>query len=268
MEHLLEDNNIFVTHESVLPDGQLAKAGSKITVISSQGEYNGYKMRVPPPEFEALMFLNALESAFKAELRKKEIKFHYCDSDGMFEIDISEENRQKFFEMCQQAMAAITFSISAIESWANKSFILHGKTDGKPLQLKLERPNKDPRYVFTDKIASDPSISIRPKLFQLIPKVFNVTPLKEHSSLRKTISELVDERNTVMHMQSKLSISGLDLNRVSYAVKLYKVSTFYGPEQILKYFTYVYEQSHLPAPAWLSFASNKLKAYRKNLKYK
>ncbi|MDF2156164.1 hypothetical protein [Vibrio sp. CAU 1672] len=266
MEHLLEDKNIFVTHDTVLPDGQLAKAGRKITVISSQGEYNGYKMRVPPPEFEALMFFNALEAAFKAELRKKEITAQHCESDGMFEIDISEENRQKFFEMCQQAMAAITFSISAIESWVNKSFILHGKANGKPMPLKLERPKKDARYVFTDKIASDQAIPIRPKLFQLAPQVFNVPPLKEHSSLRKAVSELVDERNIVMHMQSKLSISSLDFDRVSYAVKLYKVSAFHGPEQVLKYLNYVYEKSSLPAPAWLSFASDRLKAYRKQLK--
>ncbi|EGQ8037390.1 hypothetical protein ACXIU3_23275 [Vibrio parahaemolyticus] len=266
MDHLLEDNNISVTHDTVLPSGHLVKAGSKVTTISSQGEYNGYKMRVPPPEFEALMFFNALEAAFKAEQMKKDILIQRSGFDGMFEIDTSEENMQKFFAMCQQAMAAITFSISAIESWVNKSFVLHGKVDGKPTQLRLERPNKTAREIFSDKIASDHSIPIRPKLFQLAPQVFNVPPLKEHSSLRKAVSELVDERNIVMHMQSSLTISSLEFDRVSYAVKLYKVSAFHGPEQILMYFNYIYEKSALPTPLWLSVASGELKSCRKKLK--
>ncbi|GEM77172.1 hypothetical protein [Vibrio sagamiensis] len=266
MDYLLEENNISVAHDTVLPGGHFVKAGSKITIVSSQGEYNGYKMRVPPPEFEALMLFNALDAAFKAMQMKKVILTQRSSFDEIIEIDTSEENMQKFFAMCQQAMAAITFSISAIESWVNKSFILHGKYDGKPIQLLLEVPNKKPREVSSDKIASDRYIPIRSKLFQLAPQIFDVPPLKEHSSLKIAVSELVEERNIVMHMQSSLTINSLELDRVSYAVKLYKVSAFHGPKQILNYLNYIYEKSALPTPLWLNVANRKLKAYHKKLK--
>jgi hypothetical protein len=70
----------------------------------------------PPPEFEALMFFNALEAAANAELLKKHIKVSRSDFDKMAQIDHDTENMNKFFNMCQQSMAAVAFSISAIES--------------------------------------------------------------------------------------------------------------------------------------------------------
>ncbi|MEG3755323.1 hypothetical protein [Psychromonas arctica] len=266
MEHLIEDNNISVTEDTVLPSGHLAKAGSKVTTVSAQGEYNGFRMRVPPPEFEALMFFNALEAATKAELLKKTIKVEKSSFDGMNQIDISNDNMAAFFAMCQQAMAAITFSISSIESWVNKSFVIHGMRDGVPVQLKMIRPNKPDRIISADKVAADLGIPIRPKIFQLAPQIFNAPPLKEHSVLKKTVGDLVDERNVIMHMQAKLSINSIEFGRISYAVKLFKVSAFHGPEQILKYLNYIYEKSHQSSPLWLETANKELKIQRKKVK--
>lgn len=223
-------------------------------------------MRVPPPEFEALMFFNSLEAAIKAETLKKNIKVHKSSLDKMPEIDTSDENMKMFFAMCQQAMAAITFSISAIESWINKSLVLYGTDDGKVLQLRLERPNKPDKIVAADKVSSDISIPIRPKIFQLAPQIFDVQPLKQHSSLRKSLADVVDERNIIMHMQSNLSISNIELDRVSYAVKLYKVSALNGPEQVLKYLNYIYQSTAIPSPSWLDAANSEFKIARKKLK--
>lgn len=266
MEHLIEDNNISITKDSLLPSGDFVKAGTGITTLSLQGEFNGFKMRVPPPEFEALMFFNALEAATNAELLKKSIKVGKSDFDRMAEIEISSSNRAIFFKMCQLAMAAVTFSISSIESWVNKSFVLHGEVNGKPVQLRLARPTKPDKLVLSDEIASDLRIPIRSKIFQLAPQIFEVPPLKDHSTLKKEVGGLIDERNIVMHMQAKLSIDRVELGRVSYAVKLFKASTFHGPEQILNYLNYIYERSSIAAPAWLAVANKELKAQRKKLK--
>lgn len=266
MEHLLEDKNISLAHDVILPNGQLAEGGSKITILSSQGCFNGYNMRVPPPEFEALMFFNSLDAAVKAEILKKGIKVQKSNFDKIPEVDSSGENMKLFFAMCQQAMAAITFSIGAIESWVNKSFILYGTENGKVSQLKLERPGKPDRIIAADKIASDPSIPIRPKIFQLAPQIFNVQPLKAHSTLRNAVADIVDERNIVMHMQSSLSINNMELDRVGYAVKLYKISALNGPEQVLKYLNYIYQNSAISSPSWLEIANNELKVVRKKLK--
>ncbi|PSU55161.1 hypothetical protein [Photobacterium phosphoreum] len=266
MQHLLEDNNLSVLEDTILPCGQLAKGGSKVTIVSTEGEYNGYKMRVPPPEFEALMFFNALEAATKAEQLKKLIKINKSIFDGMPEVDTSSENMQTFFNMCQQAMSSITFSISSIESWVNKSFVLFGRKNGELIRLKLSRPDKSDRFISSDKVASDLGVSIRPKIFQLAPQIYNVPALKEHSTLRKSIKDLIDERNIIMHMQSNLTLNDIDLGRVSYAVKLFKINAFEGPELILRYLNYIYEKSSISAPTWLEVANRDLKSRRKKIK--
>lgn len=266
MSHLVEDNNLSVKEDSILPNGQIAKAGAKITVVSSKGTYNGFNMRVPPPEFEALMFFNALEAAANAELLKKHIKVSRSDFDKMAQIDHDTENMIKFFNMCQQSMAAVAFSISAIESWVNKSFVLHGQRDGKPIELIMSRPNKSDRLISADRVASDLGIPIRPKIFQLAPQIFKVTPLKEHSSLKQSIGDLVDERNIVMHMQAKLSLNNIESDRISYAVKLFKVNAFKAPENVLNYLNYIYDKSEINAPSWLEVANKELKSQRKRYK--
>lgn len=84
MEHLTEDNNIRVKDDCDL-FGLPLKAGHKIICISKQGNFNGLKMRVPPPEFEALMFFTALESAAKAEVLKKVVVVEKSSFDCVFQ---------------------------------------------------------------------------------------------------------------------------------------------------------------------------------------
>lgn len=154
MDHFLEDKNVKVTKDSEI-DGQIIKAGSKITIISQQGVYGGTKMRIPPPEHEALFIFLALESAEKAEETKKKIEISKSPFDGLFEVDLDDNNQTRFFFMCQHAMAAVAFSISAIESWANKSIAVYGIKNGQPIELTLERPDKPARKVMPDAVASD-----------------------------------------------------------------------------------------------------------------
>ncbi|MFL9598657.1 hypothetical protein, partial [Aeromonas veronii] len=58
----------------------------------------------------------------------------------------------------------------------------------------------------------------------------------------------------------------MELDRVSYAVKLYKISALNGPEQVLKYLNYIYKNSTISSPSWLEIANNELKVVRKKLK--
>lgn len=257
MEYLLEDNNITIAEDTDI-FGISVDAGTKVIVVSKQGEFNGIKMRVPPPEFEALMFFNALESAAKAEVLKKMVCISKSSFDSLFEVSESESDRNNFFAACQNAMASVAFSISAIESWANKSIEILGQKDGKPTELTLQRPGKPEKKVLTNKIASDIGISIRVKLFQLVPQVFSIEPLKEHSTLRKQLINLIDERNIVMHMQSKVTVSNQDMDRVSYAIKLFKINSFNAPELILKYLDYIYSKSLIDKTEWISVAHKKL----------
>lgn len=266
MDHFLEDNNVKVS-EDVEIQGELVKAGTKITCLLRQGNFYGSKMRVPPPEYEALFIFFALESAAKAEEVRKTIEVSKSQYDGLYEVDINEDNRSRFFLMCQNAMAAVTFSISALESWANKSIAIYGTKEGKPIELTIERPDKPARKVMSNAVASDLSIPIRPKIFQLVPQVFNSQQLKRHSSLKKDLDAIVDERNIIMHMQQKLSLpQDEEFERVFYAIKLYKTNAFMAPEVVLNYMNYVYGKSSIEEALWVTKARKKLKSLRISLK--
>lgn len=265
MEHLTEDNNLRVKDDCDLFSLPL-KAGHKIIVISKQGNFNGLKMRVPPPEFEALMFFTALESAAKAEVFKKMVVVETSSFDHMLEVETSDENRNKFFLACQNSMAAVAFSVSAIESWANKCIEIYGMNDGAPRELIIKRKGQPDKNVLANEVASDLGINLRVKLFQLIPQIFSIEPLKEHSKIRDNVSRLVEERNIVMHMQSKLSISNSEFDRVSYAIKLFKVSSFFAPEVVLQYLGYVYEKSTIESALWIDVATKELNKLKKRSK--
>jgi len=266
MKKFIEETNAFVTEDTILFTGQKVEAGARITIVSSQGTYNGMNMRIPPPDFEALMLFSAIESARKAEELKKDIIISQSDFDGMDQIETNNINHSNFFTMCQHVMTAVAFSISAIESWANKSFITHGVKSGEPIKLTMKRPNKPDKIIFSNKISSDSNIPIRPKLFQLIPQVFNANPLKEHSTLKQSVISLVEERNVVMHMQSIVVIDNDEFERISYAIKLLKVSSFNAPETVLKYITYIYDKSKINEPAWVSLAKKELQISKRKVK--
>ena len=265
IDHFVEDKNIKVAEDTVL-DGKTIDAGTKITFVLRQGQYSGLKMRVPPPEFEALLFFNALESAAKAETLKKMIKVDKSTHDGLLQVDYEDQNRSVFFSMCQNAMATVAFSVSAIESWANNSIAIYGLNNGQPTELTMERPSKPDRKIMSNLVASDPSIPIRPKLFQLVPQVFLCPQLKGHSTLRERVGDIVDERNIVMHMQNTLNISDEEVERVNYAVKLFRVNSFTAPEAILNYVSYVYEHSSIEAPQWVTLAKKEIAKLKKKLK--
>ncbi|WP_032096114.1 MULTISPECIES: hypothetical protein [unclassified Alteromonas] len=265
MKHFLEDNNISVRCDTEAFGFSIA-AGSKVTFTSKQGSFNGLKMRIPPPEFEALMFFSAFEAAASAEFIKKTVNVNKSEFDSMLEVESSDDNHRNFFAVCQNSMAAVTFSISAIESWVNKSIEVYGLNNGNPTELILRRPRKSDRKVLTSKVASDLAIPLRAKLFQLLPQVFKVQPLKGHSTLRSDISHLIDERNIVMHMQSKLSLEDQDLDRASYAIKLFKTNSFRAPELVLKYVKFIYSKSEIPIAPWVNIADAEIVAIKKGLK--
>ncbi len=265
MKHFLEDHNISVKDDTEAFGFSIA-AGSKITCTSKQGNFNGLKMRIPPPEFEALMFFSAFEAAARSEVIKKMVKVNKSAFDSMLEVESSDDNHKNFFAACQNSMAAVAFSISAIESWVNKSIELYGLKDGQPSELILQRPGKSDRKVLTSKVASDLAIPLRAKLFQLVPQVFSVQPLKAHSTLRSNVNDLIDERNIVMHMQSKLSLEDQGFDRVSYAVKLFKTNSFLAPELVLKYVKFIYSKSEIPIASWVNVAGDEIEAIKKGLK--
>ena len=265
MDYFLEDRNIKLSEDTEL-NGEIFKAGTKLTFVSRQGEFLGFKMRVPPPEFEALIFFSALESAAKAQMLKKMIIVTKSQSDGLQEIEGNKSNQYNFYNMCQNAMASVAFSISAIESWANNAIAIHGFKNGKPTELLLSRPNKPNRIVLSDSVGSDTSIPIRPKLFQLVPQVFSTVQLKEHSKLKKQLGEIVEERNMVMHMQNKLSISDQQVERVNYAVKLFRTNAFLAPETVLKYISYIYKNSNIDEASWVSVAKKELETFKRHAK--
>ncbi len=264
-DHFVEDRNFKVAEDTVL-DGNTIDAGTKLTIVLGQGKYSGFKMRVPPPEFEALLFFSALESAAKAETLKKMIKVVKSDFDGLPQVDLDDQNKSTFYSMCQNGMASVAFSVSAIESWANNSIAIHGVKNGQPTELTLKRPNKSDRKIMSNLVASDPFIPIRPKLFQLVPQIFLCPQLKEHSTLRERVGNIVDERNIVMHMQNTLNISDEEVERVNYAVQLFKVNCFSAPEAILNYVSYVYEHSNIDEAPWVTVAKKDLEKFKKKLK--
>ncbi len=265
IDHFVEDKNIKVTEDTEL-DGVTIDAGAKLNFVLRQGQYSGFTMRVPPPEFEALLFFSALESAANAETLKKMIKVEKSSFDGMIQINDEDSNRSLFYSMCQNAMASVAFSVSAIESWANNSIYLYGLKNGNPTELTLKRPNKSDRKVMSDSVASDISIPIRPKLFQLVPQVFSCPQLKEHSTLRKRLGGIVEERNIVMHMQNTINISNEEVERVNYAVQLYKVNSLMSPEVILSYITYIYDNSSIDEAQWVAVAKKEIAKLKKKLK--
>lgn len=265
IEHFVENKGVRLKEDAVL-HGNLIEAGTRLNFVLRQGKYSGFKMRVPPPEFEALLFFNAIECAAKAETFKKLLKIDKSSFDGLPEVNYESENRGIFFSICQNAMAAVAFSVSAIESWANNCIAIHGGKEGQAMELILKRPNKPDKKVMSNSVASDISIPVRPKLFQLVPQVFMCPQLKEHSTLRKKVGEIIDERNIVMHMQNILSIDEKEVERVNYAVKLYKVNSFLAPETIINYVSYVYEKSEIEKALWVSVAKKEIAKLKRKLK--
>jgi hypothetical protein len=265
IDHLVEDKHVKVTEDTVL-NGVSVDAGAKLTFILREGQYSGFKMRVPPPEFEALLFFNAIDSAAKAETLKKMIKVEKSSFDQMIQIDAEDSNRSLFYSMCQSAMASVAFSISAIESWANNSIHVYGMSNSLPTELTLKRPGKPDRKVTSISIASDSSIPIRPKLFQLVPQVFSCSQLKEHSTIRKRLGDIVEERNIVMHMQNTLNISNEEVERLNYAVQLYKVNSFVPLDVVLSYITYIYDNSPIEIAEWVTVATKEIEKLKRKLK--
>jgi hypothetical protein len=265
IEHFVEDKNIKLVENAII-NGENIKAGTKIIAILRQGNYLGYKMRVPPPEFEALLFFTALDSAAKAEILKKDIVFNKSKSDGLLEVDLEDQNRLNFYNMCQYGMASVAFAVSAIESWANNSIAIYGLNNGKPTELTMRRPNKTDKKIMSNQVASDISIPIRPKLFQLVPQVFSCPPLKEHSALKRKVGNIIEERNIIMHMQNTLKLSDKEVERVNYAVKLFKVNCFMAPEIMLQYINYIYKNSQIGDSIWIATAKKELYKLKKSLK--
>lgn len=265
MKHLLEDNNIRLKEDADVI-GRIAQAGAKVICVSKQGRFNGFAMRVPPPEFEALMLFNSLEAAGKAQAIKKLVETSKNKDDQILEVEINENNHAKFFQACQNSMTAITFAVSALESWANKSIAIFGQKNGQPSSLIIERPDKPSREVISDQVPQDLKIPVRVKLFQLVPQVFDVAPLKSSSTLRQQIDGLVEERNIVMHMQQKLNLSNEEVDRVSFAIKLFKTNSFTPSEHAVNYMSYVYESSDRAVPAWLKKAQSELKSLKRKLR--
>ncbi|WP_166267117.1 hypothetical protein [Marinobacter caseinilyticus] len=265
MKHLLEDNNIRLKEDADV-FGRIAKAGAKVICVSKQGEFNGFAMRVPPPEFEALMLFNSLEAAGKAQTIKRLVETSKNEVDQILEVEVSETNHAKFFQACQNSMTAITFAVSALESWANKSIAILGQKNGEPSRLVIERPDKPNREVLSDQVPQDLKIPIRVKLFQLLPQVFEVAPLKASSTLRHQIIDLVEDRNIVMHMQQKLNLSNEEVDRVSFAIKLFKTNSFTPTEHAINYMSYIYESSDRGVPMWLQKAQSELKSLKRKLR--
>jgi hypothetical protein len=251
MKPPIEDPNIKLTEDTDV-FGTLHEKGAKITIVSKQGEFNGRRVRVPPPEFEALMLQTAVSSASKAADCKKSIRYSESIIDSILALDIDDENHLKFFEFCKCSMSSIAFSVSAAESWANKSIASLGEKNNEPMKLILERPGKSDREVLSNSVASDRSVLLVPKLFQLVPQVFGVEKLRESSTLKKNIKELIDDRNIVMHMQQKLTIEKIERERTSFAVKLFSSDPFKPSEGVLKYMNYIYDHSSADAPEWLT----------------
>jgi len=67
-------------------------------------------------------------------------------------------------------------------------------------------------------------------------------------------------------MQQKLSLSDKEIERVSYAIKLYKTKAFKAPETVLTYMNYIYERSKIEEPTWGIEARKELRSLMKRLK--
>lgn len=266
MDKLVEDQFLKTEKDFTYGD-QIAPAGSKIQIVSKKGEFNGYQMFIPPPEFEGLLLNSAIDSATKAFLLKKEIPLTTSSIDNLKEVEISSEAKRQFFQFCQQAMISSAFSISAIESWANKTIQLLGKdNDLKPLKLKFENLKGKESFINSDEIASQRHITLVPKLFQLIPQVLNSKTLKPHSTLRQKLITVIEDRNAVMHMQQDLNIEEQLLKRSDFAVKMFIVNPFEAVTTTLKVIKYFYETSNHGQPDWLSYNEQELTKIQRKYK--
>ena len=63
-----------------------------------------------------------------------------------------------------------------------------------------------------------------------------------------------------------MSISNSEFDRVSYAIKLFKVSSFFAPEVVLQYLGYVYEKSTIESALWIDVATKELNKLKKRSK--
>jgi hypothetical protein len=266
MDKLVEDQFIKI-EKDILYGDQIAPAGSKFQIVSKKGQFNGFEMFIPPPEFEGLLLNSAIDSAAKAFLMKKEITLIESTIEGLKEVDATSEAKRQFFQYCQQAMISSAFSISAIESWANKTIQLLGRDSAlKPIKLEFKNLKDKIFYYSSDEIASQRGITLVPKLFQLVPQVLNSKSLKPHSTLRQKLISVIDDRNAVMHMQQDLNIDEQIIKRSDFAVKMFVVNPFEAVTTTLKVIKYFYDNSNHEQPDWLTYNEQELTKIQRKYK--
>lgn len=266
MDKLVEDEFLKVKDDFIFGD-QIAPAGSKIQIVSKQGQFNGLTLRIPPPEFEGLLLNTAIDSAAKAFLMQKEIPTIKSDFDGIKEVELTSDAKRQFFQYCQQVMISSAFSVSAIESWANKTIQLLGRGKNlQPIKLEFENLKGKKSYFNSDQIASQRSITLVPKLFQLVPQVLNSKTLKPHSTLRKKLVTIIEDRNAVMHMQQDLNIDEQLIKRSDFAVKMFVTNPFDSVSTILKIINFFYENSDNEQPDWLAYNEQELTKIQRKYK--
>lgn len=249
MDRFIRDRNITVVEDTIVFGHQIKK-GSKITIVSTAGEYNGFKMRVPPPEFEALFFDHALSAALVARNLKKQISIITSDFDGMPAIENTDKNYLTFFEFSQNFMASIAFTLSALESWVNNTIQSHVDEKNQPVKIEIEVEQKGKKRTISELntlIPNNRDFSISRKIFRVIPKILNVKELSEHNKLRKELNDLVEERNIIMHMQDDAQ----QRNKINFAVSMYKRDDFYPIDLVLQYWNKMYYGTE-SMPMWIS----------------
>lgn len=259
MDSFIQNRNVKTTKDADLFGRKVSK-GASVRVISSVGDYNGFKMRVPPPEFEALFLDHALSASILASELKSKIRCSKSTEDGMYEIEIDSENYLKFFEFSQNFMASIAFSISALESWANNTIQSYVTDDYKPVLMEIEveeNRNKKILKEFSNLIPSNRKFSIQRKVFRVIPIILNCGELSEHNKVRKEISTLIEDRNTIMHMQDNIN----ERTKINFAVSMFKRDNFYPVDLVVRYFNLLYKNAG-SKPKWLIDIVEKRKRFK------
>jgi len=178
-----------IAKDSVLPDGQIAKKGARIKLVSNIDLPNKKTLTIPVPDLTAL-YIDSSSKSWKEfyDLRNKNRIISTLKKQVNFADDKSA------FDAIESISISVITAYSAIESFCNDSIPNnHEYWHKKHSDLIFEK---------SDKMEIERYFSTSNKLNNILPEIFNVDSPKGKSPIWASYKKLKECRDGLIHAKS------------------------------------------------------------------
>ena len=103
-------------------------------------------------------------------------------------------------------------------------------------------------------------------MFCVLPKIFDIKPIKDHVTARRRFVELISQRNTIVHLKSVPKISVEKVERNNLALMLLRRNSLLVPKNIMSVMSLFYDKSNTKIPLWLAHNIAILEGFQREVK--